>query len=69
MPRRSEIESRATEMQPGVPARTTVHTLLKEHDTIKPVADILGVSESALFRYLEKEDIRKKHCWVDERAS
>lgn len=69
MTRPSEIEAKAVEMQPGIPARTTVHELLKEHGTIPNVAGILGVSTSALFRYLEKNDIEKQFCWVDKRLN
>lgn len=69
MTRPSTIEATAAKMQPDAPPRATVHQLLKEHDTLSNVAAILGVSESALFRYVEKEDIKKKHCWVDERSN
>lgn len=69
MTRPSEIEAKTIAMQPGVPARTTVFELLKEHETIPSVAGILGVSVSALFRYVEKNHIEKKICWVDKLAS
>lgn len=66
MPRPSEIEATATKLHPDVPARTTVYRLLREHETMSNVASILGVSVSALFRYVEKNQIEKKTCWVDK---
>ncbi len=68
MPRHSEIEANALKIDPGTPARNTVFRLLREHKTILTVANILGVSESALFRYIEKNHIAKEVDvrWVDK---
>lgn len=69
MTRPSEIEAKTLELQPGVPPRNTVIELLKEHKTMPNVAGILGVSLSALSRYVDKNHIGKKVCWFDELAS
>lgn len=69
MTRPSEIEAKAIEIQPDVPPRTTVCELLKEHKTMPNVAEILGVSVSALFRYAEKNHIEKQVCWIDTLTS
>lgn len=66
MPRHSEIEAKAIESRSGEPPRSTVVCLLNEHTTITNVAEILGVSVSALFRYVEKNNIVKEVRWVDK---
>lgn len=56
------------EAKTGEPAKTMVLRMLNEYESLPKVARLLDMSDSALFRFVEKHNISKEVRWVDKTA-
>lgn len=52
------------EVESGEPATETVLRLLNQNPSIAQTARALNVSDAALLRFIEKENLSKKTVWM-----